>query len=59
MRLTSFVLGILEMALTSIEGEISSRLTLLPNFIQLLNVHSAEHTGIAMTRNQTSELELA
>ena len=57
MRLMSFVLGILEMALTSIEGQIS--LTLLPNFIQLLNAHSAEHTGIAMTRNQTSELELA
>ena len=58
MRLTSFVLGILEMPLTSIEGEISSWLTLLPNFIQLLNVHSAKHTGIVMTQNQTSELEL-
>lgn len=55
MRLTSFVPGILEMALTPIDGQI---LTPLPNFIQLLNAHSAEHTGIAMTRDQTSELEL-
>jgi hypothetical protein len=39
--------------------KISSLLNLLPSFIHLLNVHSAKHTGIAMTRDQTSELELA